>query len=769
MSDLSNLYVEKINSEHPIAVWMLNEDIDYVSLITEEERRFANTTYWEIFDGSAADEVVLPTNTPFPESATTKLTASVPDGPTGSVTIQSKDEADFTIFSEELANFSWAFFVYNLSPFIDSVTYGYKYYDPITELFGEEVVIKPLSPNGSQQWDFIANTFRFPPSNVEDIYYIIRFNTKTGGGATDYDVLLNGISFAQWSEEFHKTSLGLEPVPIPTDIAIDANMQVMPAFPYGSSNQNAYYTACRNDRKIYSINFGIPLVYGSDNTTKIYPHQHVESGELVTYPSLLFPGYGLLNDSGRYNEYTAEMWVRLNTDAVEPRKFFGPIVGSDGLYVEGPFLTLVIGNRYASHYVGEWYRPMLIHIRLIRNNASLLVNGEEVLSFEYNDARVDLPKAKDSQGRSQDWLGFYAYNDVRPIDIDSFAIYPYSVPNEVAKRRWVWGQGVVAPETTNATLNATTAFADYSFAKYTSNYNYPDFARWSQGFFSNVEAGSSSLSLPEFDLPEISVSGVSESKWLTDNKNIQESGEERYFTFRPNAEYAEARGYLFVKDFGMLSEQVESFYGVMEATEISSENQTLFKIVDELSGDYVLVDLKDTTITYRSSIAGQSNIFGTAEIEENKKFVVGLNLSNLTTLDLPGLTRFFENQDPLSVYVGGDGATTFTGKIYRTGFDGSYNNRKIINLYDARGVFDNNEEVVEQLLRHVANYTIKGYTKYNLFFIDVAVAGYWEDYIPLSYFAKNIENNRGETNYELDAIQFNLDYPEGLEINALET
>jgi hypothetical protein len=42
-------------------------------------------------------------------------------------------------------------------------------------------------------------------------------------------------------------------------------------------------------------------------------------------------------------------------------------------------------------------------------------------------------------------LGFYAYEISKPVSIDSFAIYSYSVPLEVAKRRFVWGQGVDCP------------------------------------------------------------------------------------------------------------------------------------------------------------------------------------------------------------------------------------------------------------------------------------------------------------------------------------
>jgi hypothetical protein len=43
------------------------------------------------------------------------------------------------------------------------------------------------------------------------------------------------------------------------------------------------------------------------------------------------------------------------------KKIFGPIASSDGLYVESGFITLKIGNAFRSHFVGEWYRPMLIN------------------------------------------------------------------------------------------------------------------------------------------------------------------------------------------------------------------------------------------------------------------------------------------------------------------------------------------------------------------------------------------------------------------------
>jgi hypothetical protein len=38
MSSPSNLYAEKIFSEHPVALWAFDEKIDYLSVISEAKR-----------------------------------------------------------------------------------------------------------------------------------------------------------------------------------------------------------------------------------------------------------------------------------------------------------------------------------------------------------------------------------------------------------------------------------------------------------------------------------------------------------------------------------------------------------------------------------------------------------------------------------------------------------------------------------------------------------------------------------------------------------
>lgn len=856
MTTLSNTYIEKVNSEHPLAVWMLNEEVDYLSSISENERRIYDSAEWTITNGSSSNETSPPANTPFLTSATSRLSGDVPSGLSMDLEARSVFDVPVDNFTEELANFALSLFLYVDNPYTDSISFGYEYYDAIGMVTEEVIVTKTISSLDSGSWLFFSNTYPLPPAAATNIKFLIRLTVSSGGGIGDYDFLVNGLTVGQWSEEFNKTSLGVTPIPLPSNIGLPSDPSAglptcTPAYPYGASTLNAYYLS--HDYRLYATNFGIPLVFGSSNVTKIYTHKH--NG--TTYPALIFPGYGFLNQRGKFNEYTAEMWIRINTDAITPRKLFGPITGNDGLYVEGGFLTFVIGNNYGSYYVGEWFRPMLIHIRYIKNNVTVLVNGEQVINIDYLESELTLPEEYNESGDSQDWLGFYAHEDITPIDIDSFAIYSYPVPVEVAKRRWVWGQGVVAPETTNSALNATTAFNDYSFANYAVNYNYPDFASWRQAFFSNVETSSNFLQLPSYSLPTLFIEGdVTEQQWLDDLQTLQSSTVDKYYTFRPDSSYDDKSCYMYFSDFGVLNDPIESFYGVFQTNGLAT-NEPIFKINNKLSGDYLLCSINGTTLTYTVSLAGTITTIGTKTIVANQNFIAGINVTALSLRTINGINKFFSDESVLNLYIGGDSVNTFSGKMYTFGFDASYNNRKINNLYDSTGIFkisDNatitnvyqqegselitftanntfykgeivtisgitdplltqynlsNKEIqdctpttfivrgdlipinpsaddsvnsvcsgtvsISQANRsiilkdHTGNYTLKAYEKYGIFFRDIAVAAYWSDYMPLSYFGKYVEDYEGKKFYDLDSIQINLDYPEPLEVSALES
>ena len=165
--------------------------------------------------------------------------------------------------------------------------------------------------------------------------------------------LVNGISLGQWSEEFSSTSLGVTPIDIPSTIAI-APQKAVVARCYGLQELDGYYLI--SDNMLKAKNLGIPIVYGTSGVTAMYPNQDD--------PSLIIPGEGLLNESGKFREYTFETWLRINSYSNDRKRIIGPIASNDGIYVDGPSIGLKVGDQYGAYYVGEWTRPMLVHMKI---------------------------------------------------------------------------------------------------------------------------------------------------------------------------------------------------------------------------------------------------------------------------------------------------------------------------------------------------------------------------------------------------------------------
>ena len=764
MSNPSNLYAEKIYAEHPLVLWALDDASDYISLISETQRNIQ--TQWTTTGGTSLVSNI--DNEPFPDSITTRLQGTVPVGATGSITSISPDLVNFSDLNSELATFCVGSYFYSDSAYIKSISIGYEYTDTTTSLIVQK--LETFETTLFQNWAFISKTFE-TPNEFTNLRAVIKITYLSGGvSSTDYEFYLNGITLGQWSEEFNTTSLGVTPSAFPSDIAITTTDKVVPASAYGLSSDEGYYLV--SDNALLARNTSIPLVYGASGVTKIIPNT---SGN----PSLIVPGKGFLNEVGRYKEYTVEFWARINSDTIEPKRIFGPIAGSNGLYVESGFLTLVIGDSFASHFVGEWVRPMLIQIRVINNAATMILNGEEVISLAINTANMELPN-ETINGDSQDWLGFYAYENVSPIEIDCVAIYSYQVPTTVAKRRWVYGQGVLSPEGINSAYGGTSAFIDYPFADYTANYGYPNFAQWQQGSFDNLVTTSTTLTTPEYSLPEISLGSKTLNQLYLDNQEIQEvaSGPtvpNKFITFRPNNTWNAEQCYFNFTQFNFLSDQVRSVYAVFATTDIGPESgtiqpQTLFKIYNSTNGDFFIVRQEEDLIKYVLSSNGvEELLYTTANLESGQLFSVGINLETITNKFGQNVSSFFGTQNSLKLYVGGDEEkeNTFTGKIYAVGLSTASNTNEIKNYFDESGfvLFDNlsesgsTEETSTALIDHTASYTLLPTEAYDKLFLDIGVSGYWQDYLPLSYFAQFVTNDVGNEFYDLDFLQFNIGYP----------
>jgi hypothetical protein len=797
MTTPSNLYAEKVFAEHPTGLWALDDKSDYVSLISENQRNLIN---WTVTGGTFI-EYQESVDEPFTSSYVGKITAIPTDSESASIVAISENIINLNELNEYLRTFSVAGYFYSESAYIAGFEIGYQYTDTtsgqdITNLKNYDTVI-------NNSWIFISETFDTPPDNT-DLRLVFKINF-IGGSETEDVFFVNGISIGQWSEEFASTSLGVDPIDIPSSISL-APQKAIVAKCYGLQELDGYYLV--SDNMIKAKNSGIPIVYGTSGITTMYPNADI--------PSLIIPGVGLLNESGKFRQYTFEAWIRINSYSNDKKRIVGPVSSEDGIYVDGPSIGLKIGNNYGAYYVGEWTRPMLVHMRVGKDTSSLLINGQEVISLNYITESLSLPSMLDENGKDQDWIGFYAHDDIYPIEVDCIGIYPYTVSSALAKRRFVFGQGVDIPENINTSYSGTSVFIDYSFADYTSNYSYPGIGSWSQGFNDNTSIVNRSLSVLPHPLPKIVLSSKTEEELLLDCKLIQTSDTRDFFSFRPNSSWSQVSAYMFFENFDFINTPVSAFYGCFRLPQTSSSVQTLFRIEKENTNSYFLIQLLNNQISYIINYNGISETIYSPLVAEPGELVdIGLNIPSFVSRFGNPASDFFGSLSDLRMYVGGDknGTSTFTGKIYSIGLCTKYNFQKIRSLFNEIGVpvwnedlfaiYQNNQLInvdggidttsmppyggitdtangaisgggvfildEDYLVDHVASYTLVPDTVFDTYKLTVSSSAYWEDQLPLTYFAESVLDKRGDQYFDLDFIQFNVDYPVTSKTIAIET
>ena len=797
MSTPSNLYAEKVFAEHPTGLWALDDNADYISLISEQQRNLSN---WTI-TGGTHQEYSDSIGQPFINSYVGKITATPTSDETASIVAISNEIMDLRDLNTYLKTFSIGGYFYSESSYISGFEIGYQYEDTTSGQIVRHLKNYDTVINNS--WVFISETFDTPPDD-STIQLVFKINF-VGGSEIGDAFLVNGISFGQWSEEFSSTSLGVTKIDIPSTIAL-APQKGLVAKCYGLQELDAYYLA--SDNMLKAKNLSIPMVYGASSLTALYPNG--------SDPSLIIPGVGLLNESGKFKEYTLETWLRINSYTNQTKRIIGPISSDDGIYVDGPSIGLKVGSEYRTYYVGEWTRPMLVHLRIGKDVASLVINGQEVISLDYDRETISFPEMLNENQKSQDWIGFYAHEDVYPIEIDCVGIYPYVVATAMAKRRFVFGQGVEIPENINTSYSGTSVFIDYAFADYTANYSYPKVGSWQQAFNDNTSIVNKSLSVPSGPLPEIFLSSKTQEELLLDCKVAQSSDTENFFSFRPNSTWNSVSGYLFFENFDFLKTPISAFYGCMRLPESSPTTQTLFRIEKENTNSYFAIELINNQISYSINYDGVLETIYSPTIAEPGELVdIGLNIPVFVSRFGNPASDFFGSLSDLRLYVGGkkDETSTFTGKIYKIGFCTKYNFQKIRSLFNEIGVpvwnedlfavYQNNQLInidggidttsmppyggttdtangaisggnvfisdEDFLMDHVASYTLVPDQIFDTYSLTVSANAYWEDQIPLTYFAESVLDKRGDQYFDLDFIQFNIDYPIPSKTIAIET
>jgi len=773
MSTSSNLYAEKVFSEHPIALWALDDKADYLSLITESQRSSAN---WKTTDGTLAEQVFL-TTSPFPTSITNILNARIGNEAFSEIVCVTDDIINFSNMNHDLKTFSIGSYFYSNTAAISGIQIGYEYYDTSSGQIIQH--LKPFLSPVSKEWAFISETFDVPDQNTT-MRIVIKINYFfTDDFENEYNFSLNGLSLGQWSEEFNSTSLGVLKVPVPLlpgkyGVAADS---------YGLSSDYGYYIV--SNGSLVAKNTGIPLVYGASGITKL-----VDNGG---DPCLVIPAKGFLHESGKYKDYTFEMWLRVTSDSILPRKIFGKDTSDDGLWVDGTSLILKINNNIATHYVGEWGKPMLIDIVYGSKGASLLLNGDEVCSMTFDSYDLIFPESEDDEA-----LCFYSYEDVSPVEIDAVAIYSYKVAPVVAKRRFVYGQGVDFPENINTAYSGSSVFIDYQYADYTNNYIYPDLGKWNQGVLNNLIIKNNKLSVPDYKVPELVVQN-SELGLLADLVFSSEVQTEvnNFFTFKPNNSWPN-NGYLKFDGFNILQEDLKALYAIIKPTVLPSLDETIIHIEQENTSNYFSIVMNGSDIKYNIFYNGElETVYTMQQVQVGELFPVGLDIEKFADFFGRNVLSFFGNRSSLKLYVGGtkDFAKSFHGKIYKVGLCNATNLELIKTLFNAKGCFLEYEDVfdlyysnldidageytgtdpnfwqyfldggapngypVYRMINHIASYTLIVKEYFNNYYFDIAVRSSWKDYLPLSYLSEYVKDINNEDYYDLDFIQFNIDYP----------
>lgn len=498
MTIASNLYASKVFAEHSIASWPLDDDISYISLIPESTRSFDT---WTLTNATYVDYLPYPDNPfpdgPFPYSTFSEVTATDPNIVVEAI---SADLFNIQDLNSDMHTFSINLYAYTDGS-VSQYEFGYRYLDPFTGTYMEDTRVVQNSTFST--WVRLSGTFS-PPNVDVQIQMVFRI---TFSGSASPSVVMNGLSISQWSEATSNVSLGIQ------GQLVSANLQTIlgavygtPIQEYGISEKDGYILIENN--KLLATNYGIPMVYGSDNITRLNASE--------TLPSVVMPSCGMLNESGRYNSYTAEMWLRIENNSTQEKRIWGPLESDYGLYVSRGYLSLVIGDSIGSYFVADWYRPMLVHVTLRENAASVLINGEEVISITFDTESLLLPTI------DKDWMGFYCHSNMPIYELDCVSVLPYIIPSQVAKRRFVWGQGVESPETINSAYEGTVAYIDYPFAEYNSNQSYPDLSKWDAAYFENLIVTRQSLSVPDYDLPIIEIGEKTLKNLYFDNKTLND-------------------------------------------------------------------------------------------------------------------------------------------------------------------------------------------------------------------------------------------------------
>jgi hypothetical protein len=771
---ISNTYAAKVFAEHPLALWNLDDEIYYVSALNST---YVNINNWIIYNSSGLflESYTIPIETPLSENnmgvfrKTPSASVNFAKITSASISYSDLDQTKNTI--------NISAFIYEYSSLIDYYDLGFEYSD------GTRSVTR-YNSSGVGNWLTLEHLSTIPLGANTILPFIeIKYLESEN---ENVDTMINSISVGQWSEIYIRDSEGSIPETLTNldliNLLPNTSYKVIPVDAYGFRDEDNGYVIVDNN-KILSTNENFPMVYGATNITNI--HSPVTNN----MPSIVFPGKGFLNKNGEYVNLTAEFWLRINPTTNSAIKIFGPMSSNDGLYVDEEFITIQVGKYSKSYFIGKWYRPMLVDIRYSSSLVSVLINGDEVISMNIDISQIELPP------KLFDWIGFFGNEDIYPFQVDCLAIYPYLVPDQVAKRRFIYGQAVPQVESITNGLGGDSFVFDFAFANYTSTINYPDMNSWTGGYFNNLNANTRYLGFQEYSVPEFKFTGelgiftlsinartwdesalqewidwlpyswlgireVKDTNIYDDNFLIQDENYP-FIKIRPNSAYDNIYGSIEFDSINPIFEKVSSVYGIFKAPSTLTETpQTLMHFYNSFNSNVFTITLDNEGLKYKYN----DDVLKVLPVVENSEFAAGINIDSINQNYSKRINDFFANPQSISMSLLGKDQNIFLGKFFNITFNNSFFTTKdMLSKFEFLGFALG--EVTDSDYRYVGNYTLKPLTTKNSLYLDVCSSGYWEDSLPLSYFGKLVTDKGGSKYYDLDMIQFNIEYPSPIVVN----
>ena len=526
----------------------------------------------------------------------------------------------------------------------------------------------------------------------------------------------------------------------------------------------------------------------------------VEFDGLLYKSSIKYFSYGMFTNEGKNNSYTAEMWMRIDSRAATSRKIWGTLNTFDGLWVNDNYITLVVGRENKSYAVENWYRPMLVAVTYTPEQARLVINGQEVISLDYTAEDLNFDSLTEELIGETDLLGFATNPDIKLYEVDCFALYPYVVPDDVLKRRFVWGQGVREEAAFSNIYETARGFIDYPYAQYSNNVLYPDLYNWESGYLNNFIVDRQSLKTPDFDLPTIFAKGRNLDNLYLENLyrnlnntladttlfepydqttkpydqddllysgiDVNTAGDEvdkiekdTFFTFQPEYDWDQP-SYFYFNNINKLSEPIQVVYGVFENASVAGVGKEAPLMVFEKSqqgGDKVFITTDGGYLYYKvgENMTNAEELISIA-VEKDTKFNAGFDINKLLYSSAPErLKRFFYNLADIRLYVGGNGTETYSGNIYKISIadTASASRNNIFNAFEN----DYGQAVVKSqtLFDAISSYTLMPFMQYGEFYLDVAAHSYWEENVALSSLGRRVETEDGMV-AKLNFFQVNI-------------